>query len=405
MRGTVMKLVLLLLAVGAIYAMELKLDLFPAAMEAEDSMSVHYRPPETTQAPPAAERTEHHQVVSSPVDKEYEELELEIAEGFRSRLDRFTLSHKGEREKLSEKMGDIVRAALRRDDYSAYILESYMYTIRSLGNLSRITIEARYRETKAETAAVDRKVSETLAEIIKPAMNEHEQVKAIHDWIVTHVAYDESLTYYTAYDAIDHGQTVCQGYTLLGYKMLKESGIPVLIAEGSVNTGEHAWNMVQLDGKWYHLDMTWDDPVGADPDNGISYSYYLKSDDELRRDHDWTRDYPKAGSVYADTLTALAESGSEREAQRYGKLKLALGLHWLDAERTVSGKEQLKRIIAEAVRTGTSQLQFRYVDGSSFPDALKAAVQHESGSYGYRASYEPYGGDGSLLVDLQLQYR
>lgn len=399
-----MKLVLLSLVIGAIYAMELKLDLFPAAMESEDSLSVHYRPSETKQAPSAAGRTEPHQVIASPVDEEFEELELEIAEGFRSRLDRFTLSYKGEREKLSEKMSDIVKSALRRDDYSAYILESYMYTIRSLGNLSRITIEARYRETKEETAAVDRKVSETLAEIIKPAMNEHEKVKAIHDWIVTHVAYDESLIYYTAHDAIEHGQTVCQGYSLLGYKMLKASGIPVLIAEGSVNTGEHAWNMIQLDGKWYHLDLTWDDPVGAAPEAGISYKYYLKSDEELRRDHAWTMSYPEAGAIYADTLTALAESGGEREAQRYGKLKMAIGLHWLDAERTVSGEEQLKRMIAEAVRTRTSQLQFRYVDGGSFPDALKTAVQHESGSYGYRASYESYGGDGSLLVDLQLQY-
>ncbi|MFD0961455.1 transglutaminase domain-containing protein [Paenibacillus chungangensis] len=405
MRRTVMKLVLLLLVVGAIYAMELKLDLFPPSTETRDSVSVHYRSAETEQAESPLVQTDHRQAVAPPVEEEYRELELEIAEGFRSRLERFTLSHKGEREKLSEMMSDIVKSALRRDDYSAYILESYLYTIRSLGNLSRITIEAHYRETKEETAAVDRKVSETLAGIITPAMDEHEKVKAIHDWIVTHVAYDESLTYYTAYDAIDHGQTVCQGYALLGYKMLKASGIPVLIAEGTVNTGEHAWNMVQLEGEWYHLDLTWDDPVGADPEGAISYKYYLKSDEELRSDHAWTMSYPEAGVVYADTLTALAESGGEREARRYARLKLALGLHWLDAERTVSGEEQLKRIIAEAVRTGSSQLQFRYVDGPSFPDALKAAVQHEGGSYGYRASYEPYGRDGSLLVDLQLQYR
>ena len=34
---------------------------------------------------------------------------------------------------------------------------------------------------------------------------------------------------------------------------------------GTADEIDHAWNLVELDGKWYHLDATWDDPM---PDQG-----------------------------------------------------------------------------------------------------------------------------------------
>ena len=58
---------------------------------------------------------------------------------------------------------------------------------------------------------------------------------------------------------------VCQGYALLALKMLRELGIETLYVVGEVNTGPHAWNLVKVDGEWYHLDTTWNDPV---PDRG-----------------------------------------------------------------------------------------------------------------------------------------
>ncbi|MEI0738921.1 transglutaminase domain-containing protein [Paenibacillus sp. JTLBN-2024] len=71
-------------------------------------------------------------------------------------------------------------------------------------------------------------------------MNDHEKIKAIHDWIVLHLKYDETLQKYTAYDGLSSGSTVCQGYSLLAYKMLKDAGITNRIVEGTAtprNTG------------------------------------------------------------------------------------------------------------------------------------------------------------------------
>lgn len=385
------KLLMIVIIIAAAFTLDLKLDLFPAVAESEEEAGDVVKP------------------------NKLEQLELEIAKQFQIRSERFSVSYSGDKQELSEKLTDVIRAALKHDDYSAYILESYLYTIRSWGNRSTISIEARYRETKEQTAVVDDVVAKALATIIEPAMNDHEKIKAIHDWIVSHVEYDQSLTHYTAYEAVTSGETVCQGYSLLGYKMLKEAGITVLIAEGTVNTGEHAWNMVKLDGVWYHLDLTWDDPVsktGKEQSAAatksinavIRYNYYLKTDEELRADHQWTKAYPAAATRYVDVIRELEQQGSAPERERISNLKLALGLHWLEPEYTVSSPEQLRRVVQSALESRTASLEFRYGQGDQFPEALKAAFQDVNIAVGYRASYEPYAGDGSLLVRIQLEY-
>lgn len=392
MNKAISKLLIMAVIILAVVSLDLKINLFPSATVSNEEADMRQT-------------------------DELERLELEIAEHFKARSEHFTVSYTGDKQELSDKMTEIVRAALGHDDYTAYILESYIYTIRSWGSRSTIAMEARYRESLEQTAVVDREAAKALAVIIEPGMNDHEKVKAIHDWIVTNVEYDQSLTRYTAYDAVTSGKAVCQGYSLLGYKMLKETGIPVLIAEGTVNTGEHAWNMVQLDGKWYHLDLTWDDPVmktdsaggtaapvSKSADNAIRYNYYLKTDEELRADHGWTKTYPAADTEYADVISGLEQQGEKAERDRFGKLKLALGLHWLEPEYTVSDAEQLRTVIASALESRASSLEFRYAQGDRFPEALKAAFRDVSVAAGYRASYEPFGGDNSLLVRIQLEY-
>lgn len=386
------KLLVVVVIIAAAYFLDLKLDFFPAATESEE-------------------------VTAMDETNKLERLELEIAKQLQARSERFSVTYTGDKQELSGKMTEIIRLALGHDDYTAYILESYIYTIRSWGNKSTIALEARYRETIEQTAAVDREVAKAQKAIIEPGMNDHEKIKAIHDWIVSHVEYDQSLTHYTAYNAVTLGEAVCQGYSLLGYKMLKEAGLTVLIAEGTVNTGEHAWNMVQLDGIWYHVDFTWDDPVSVKTagkevqknesesgESSIRYNYYLRTDEELRADHQWTKTYPAAAVSYADTIRELEQQGTETERNRFSKLKLALGLHWLDPEYTVSSEEQLNQVIQTALESKTASLAFRYEEGDQFPAALKAAFKRVNVAVGYRASYEPYAGDDSLLVRLQLEY-
>lgn len=385
MRNATKKLLMLLVIIAAAYSLELKLDLFPPASEPSE--------------PAAAAEKDSLGL-----------LEDELAGHFMQRSERFSVTFDGDKQELAGKLPDIIRAALRHDDYTAYILDSYLYTIRSWGSRSTIAMEARYRESPEETAVVDNAVKRALEEIIEPGMNDHEKTKAVHDWIVANVEYDQSLKRYTAYNAVSSGYAVCQGYSLLGYKMLKEAGIPVLIADGSVNTGEHAWNMVQLDGSWYHLDLTWDDPIRSGEDDGgagrsaIRYSYYLKTDEELRADHQWTKSYPPADRSYLETLREVEQGADQAKADKLAKLKVELGLHWLDEENTISDAEQLRGVIHSAVQSRSGGLQFRYEQGDTFPEALKSAFEGVGTAVGYTASYESYGNDGSKLVNVKLEY-
>ncbi|MBW7476821.1 hypothetical protein K0T92_19070 [Paenibacillus oenotherae] len=199
----------------------------------------------------------------------------------------------GDEDTLTGGFDALMREVFSAEDYTAYIVDSYLYTVRTWGPDARIKLSVRYRETAEQTKRVAEWVNGILPTIITPEMSEREKVKAIHNWIVYNVAYDSSLQRYTAYEAMTTGLAVCQGYSLLAHRMLQAAGFEALIIEGKVVTGNHVWNMVQMDGKWHHLDVTWDDPLPDRP-GAVSYNYFLKSDKQMREDHSWIKPYPAA---------------------------------------------------------------------------------------------------------------
>jgi len=100
--------------------------------------------------------------------------------------------------------------------------------------------------------------------------------------------------------------STCQGYMSLAYKMFTEAGIPSRIITGTGNKDSHGWNIVYLEGKWYNIDCTWDDPITLNGKDVIIYDYYLKSEEEFKghlRDAEFTSEeflsqYPIAEKSY-----------------------------------------------------------------------------------------------------------
>ena len=128
--------------------------------------------------------------------------------------------------------------------------------------------------------------------LVTPGMSEYEQVKAFHDWLVNNTQYDLTFSE-TSYDTAGpllYGRAVCDGYAKALDLLCYLSGIDCVRINGeatnsSGNTGGHAWNKVKIDGQWYNIDVTWDDPVSSRP--VLRYDYFLVSDNALARDHDW----------------------------------------------------------------------------------------------------------------------
>jgi transglutaminase/protease-like cytokinesis protein 3 len=69
--------------------------------------------------------------------------------------------------------------------------------------------------------------------------------------------------------------------------------IPCVLISGTAQNSEgttenHEWNYVQLDGKWYAIDVTWDDPIiqgGGYLTNSLKYKYFLKGLNTINKNH------------------------------------------------------------------------------------------------------------------------
>lgn len=137
------------------------------------------------------------------------------------------------------------------------------------------------------------KVSEILSKIIQDDMSDYEKEIAIHDYIVANCEYgytDYSREYaYRAYGCLVQNRAVCNGYAESMALLLTCAGVENKIVTGTGKGELHAWNQVCLDGKWYNVDTTWDDPL---PDRGsfVGHKYFNVPDDIMDDDHIWSED-------------------------------------------------------------------------------------------------------------------
>ena len=115
-----------------------------------------------------------------------------------------------------------------------------------------------------------------------------EKLKVFHDFLVLNSTFvlndDEGVGYnatiYNALGSEAQNNVQCAGYAKAIQYLCDKSGINCMIVTGETNKGTtHAWNIVDVDGVWYNLDVTWDDPIlsTANPKN-IRYNYFLVPD-------------------------------------------------------------------------------------------------------------------------------
>ena len=121
------------------------------------------------------------------------------------------------------------------------------------------------------TTFVEQKLAEYYEEI-DVCESDEEKVRKMHDLILENTEYESGIT---IYDVLSTGKAQCEGYTDLFQVLASGAGISSIIVADS-DTFNHAWNMVRLNGSWYIIDTTWDDPV--DGDGRLYYAYYLVSD-------------------------------------------------------------------------------------------------------------------------------
>lgn len=114
-----------------------------------------------------------------------------------------------------------------------------------------------------------------------------------NDYLCVNFEYDTSYSIYSPDEMLSKGKGVCQAYMLLYRAVLNELGIRNDTATSDAMN--HTWNMVYLNGSWYHIDVTWNDPLSDRP-LGAFHDNFLRSDSGIRSTghHDW--DFSTAAS-------------------------------------------------------------------------------------------------------------
>ena len=171
-------------------------------------------------------------------------------------------------------------------DYLYGVIDTYGFSVPYYTSQRAVfSITVTYRESASQLKKVNKKVNKVLKQLRIEEKSRTEKIRAIHDYIAQHIQYDNSFKYYTAYAGFVSKKhtTVCQGYALLFYKMCIESGIPCRYVTGDAGM-PHAWNIVKVKGKWYHVDVTWDDLDGG-KNRICNYDYFLVGSNTMKGDH------------------------------------------------------------------------------------------------------------------------
>lgn len=144
-----------------------------------------------------------------------------------------------------------------------------------------------FMKTKYYSASDEKRMNQKIGELVSkaPKSSRYATVKYFHDWVAKYTSYKyasdtRGKTAYRYYRAVgcylDHYGT-CSAYSKAFKAACDKAGIPCILDQNS----QHMWNYVQMDdGKWYVVDVTWDDPIGGS--KPVYYDYFLVP---LDKDH------------------------------------------------------------------------------------------------------------------------
>ena len=143
------------------------------------------------------------------------------------------------------------------------------------------------------TAIAERVCDEFIAKNITSSMSDYEKIKTAHDFILNYITYDSN--YETGNNVWETHIGVCHHYATSFQYLVERMGIDCYYVTDVAGT--HAWNIVELNGRYYHVDCTWDDTGG-----GSEWEYFLISDSTMnaKRNYPWdTSAYPVCPQDYA----------------------------------------------------------------------------------------------------------
>ncbi len=151
-------------------------------------------------------------------------------------------------------------------------------------DLGKITVEINKVYSEDKIKEINTKIEQIL-NTVTFSDDTLDNIKLIHDYIINNSKYDtdrsdNNIANYdsdTAYGNLIQGYGLCGGYADSMELFLEQMHIKSF----KVASDNHIWNAVNLNNKWYHLDLTWDDPVSSNKQDILEYNFFMITTDEL----------------------------------------------------------------------------------------------------------------------------
>ncbi len=186
----------------------------------------------------------------------------------------------------------------------------------------------------------------------------------IHDYIIENCRYELSepkLVCSSSYGALVNGYAACEGYSKAAKLLLDMAGIECAVVSGvsenfNGNEGAHMWNAVKIDGEFYYLDCTWDDPVNDEKKDVKLYSYFNLNNEMISVTHsDFSYDFE---------CTATA-------ANYYVKT----GSYFENYSRT--DEKAVVELIAKNLNSGLREVQLKFANRDAYDKAVEDLIDGE----------------------------
>ena len=155
----------------------------------------------------------------------------------------------------------------------------------NMKNNYRIDITVNKKYSPDDIFKIENRINDIINELnINGYSDLNEKIKVFHDYIVNNSKYDKAKeqgnsSYHSdsAIGTLFEGYSVCSGYTDTMSIFLNKLDIDNV----KINTEHHTWNAVKINNTWYHIDLTWDDPINSLNRDILSHDYFMLTTNEL----------------------------------------------------------------------------------------------------------------------------
>lgn len=197
----------------------------------------------------------------------------------------------------SETVGDLFHA-MSHDNPNIYYFNQTCLNYTLYRN--QIRLMPQYFCKKEDIAIYNQRIQDCVNSIISELELQNctdlEKVKRVHDYLVRHVTYDEEALHtqkiprivaaHSIIGVFARQRAVCEGIAKATKILLNTANVACIVVSGEAsvnNPGRHSWNVVRIDGKAYHLDVTWD--LNRSTADFINYDYFNIPDSAISKDH------------------------------------------------------------------------------------------------------------------------